>query len=93
MANKRPSVVVTGANRGIGLEAASQFATAGFDRVLLTYRSEAKGEAAIAEAAARSGRPRSVFAYFVLDLVSHARYARGRAKARSAAAKPQNSQG
>jgi NAD(P)-dependent dehydrogenase (short-subunit alcohol dehydrogenase family) len=45
MASERPVAVVTGGNRGIGLEVCSQLATLGYT-VALGSRSEAKGRAA-----------------------------------------------
>jgi NAD(P)-dependent dehydrogenase (short-subunit alcohol dehydrogenase family) len=49
------TVVVTGANSGVGLETAVALASAG-DRVLLACRNRAKGESALAEVHRRSGR-------------------------------------
>jgi NAD(P)-dependent dehydrogenase (short-subunit alcohol dehydrogenase family) len=48
MANQRGVALVTGANRGIGLEVCRQLAIEGFD-VILTARDATKGEAAAAE--------------------------------------------
>src|ERR1051325_4426836 len=48
MASQRGVALVTGANRGIGLEVCRQLAVEGFD-VILTARDAAKGEAAAAE--------------------------------------------
>ena len=68
-----PTVVITGANRGIGLEAAAQFARSGrFSTVILTVRSADKGPAAVAAAATASGRPASLFTFQALDLEDHA---------------------
>ena len=40
-----PTLLITGANRGIGLEAAAQLASLGkFDRIILTARTAQKGE-------------------------------------------------
>src|SRR4051812_39835330 len=47
MANQRGVALVTGANRGIGLEVCRQLANAGFE-VILTARDAAKGEASAA---------------------------------------------
>ena len=52
-----PTLLITGANRGIGLEAAAQLASLGkFDRIILTARTAEKGEAARTAQAWR-GRP------------------------------------
>ena len=68
-----PTVLVTGANRGIGLEAAAQLAGTGrFDSIILTVRSKDKAPAALAAAAARANKPQSLFTCVVLDLDSHA---------------------
>src|SRR4051812_48899761 len=48
MANQKGVALVTGANRGIGLEVCRQLAAEGFD-VILTARDTAKAEAAAAE--------------------------------------------
>ena len=71
-----PTLLITGANRGIGLEAAAQLASLGkFDRIILTARTAEKGEAAVkaalAQATLQPGRNFS-FAVQVLDLESHA---------------------
>ena len=66
------TILITGANRGIGLEAAAQFAASGrFDKVILTVRSADRGPSAVAAAAAQSGKPASVFSFETLDLESH----------------------
>ena len=70
------TLLITGANRGIGLEAAAQLASLGnFDRIILTARTAEKGEtavkAALAQATLQPGRNFS-FAVQVLDLESHA---------------------
>ena len=56
-----PTLLITGANRGIGLEAAAQLASLGkFDRIILTARTAQKGEeavkAALAQATLQPGR-------------------------------------
>jgi NAD(P)-dependent dehydrogenase (short-subunit alcohol dehydrogenase family) len=67
-----PAILITGANRGIGLEAAAQFAASErFDNIILSVRSADKGLPAIAAAAARSGKHASLFSIQVLDLESH----------------------
>ena len=55
-ANGDPVVVVTGGNRGIGLEICRQLTTRGA-RVVLTARKRAAGEAALASLAAASTPP------------------------------------
>ena len=48
-------ILITGANRGIGLEAAAQLASLGkFDRIILTARTAQKGEAAVKAALAQA---------------------------------------
>ena len=55
-----PTLLITGANRGIGLEAAAQMASLGkFDRIVLTARTAQKGEAAVKAALAQATPPRS----------------------------------
>ena len=49
------TVLITGANRGIGLETARQLASRG-DSVILTSRDEANGKAPPLNAARRPGR-------------------------------------
>ncbi len=50
-----PTLLITGANRGIGLEAAAQMASLGkFDRIVLTARTAQKGEAAVKAALAQA---------------------------------------
>lgn len=60
------TVLITGANSGIGLEAAAQFAEAGYGTVLLACRTLAKGEAARAELVARTGK--DVFEVVAVDV-------------------------
>lgn len=50
------TIVITGANTGIGLETAVALASAG-ERVLIACRNAAKADAAVAEIATRSGSP------------------------------------
>jgi NAD(P)-dependent dehydrogenase (short-subunit alcohol dehydrogenase family) len=67
-----PTLLLTGANRGIGFEAAAQFAASGhFDKIILTVRSPDKGPPMIAAAAAQSGKSASLFSFLTLDLESH----------------------
>ena len=68
-----PAILITGSNRGIGLEAAAQFAASDrFDIVILTVRRADKGPAAIAAAALQAGKPESMFYFQTIDLDSHA---------------------
>ena len=49
------TLLITGANRGIGLEAAAQLASLGnFDRIILTARTAEKGETAVKAALAQA---------------------------------------
>jgi NAD(P)-dependent dehydrogenase (short-subunit alcohol dehydrogenase family) len=67
-----PTLLITGSNRGIGLEAAAQFAASDvFDKIILTVRSADKGPAAIAAAAAQAGKPESLFSCQTINLDSH----------------------
>ncbi len=54
--HEKHTVLLTGANSGVGLEAAAQFAEAGWGRVILACRTEAKAEAARAQLVARTGK-------------------------------------
>ena len=66
------TILITGGNRGIGLEAVTQFAATGkFDKVILTVRSPNLGPAAVAAAAEISGQPTTRFAFEALNLESH----------------------
>ena len=66
------TLLITGANRGIGLEAAAQFAASEyFDKIILTVRSADKGPGAVAAAATQSGKPEALFSFQTLDLDSH----------------------
>ena len=68
-----PTLLLTGANRGIGLVAAAQFAaTNRFDKIILSVRSADKGPAAVAAAAAQAGKLESIFSVQVIVLDSHA---------------------
>lgn len=64
------TALVTGANSGLGFEAARQLAERGYRRVTVTARSEAKANAARDELRHRTGK--DVFATLVLDLGDHA---------------------
>ncbi len=64
MKDKR-TALVTGANSGLGLEAAAQVASQGYDRVIITARTEQKGAAARDELVERTGK--DVFETLALD--------------------------
>ena len=49
------TALVTGANSGLGFEAAAQLADAGFSRVLITARTDAKAETARQDLEVRTG--------------------------------------
>ncbi|BAN04367.1 SDR family NAD(P)-dependent oxidoreductase [Ilumatobacter coccineus] len=66
MSNRTRTVVITGADSGIGFEAAVQFANTGFGRVVVTARTDAKAEQAVTALVARSGT--TVFTPLTLDL-------------------------
>lgn len=57
--------LVTGANSGLGLEAAAQLAEQGYSRVIITARNEEKASVAAAELSLRTGR--DVFETLTLD--------------------------
>jgi NAD(P)-dependent dehydrogenase (short-subunit alcohol dehydrogenase family) len=59
------TALVTGANSGLGLEAAAQLANQGYDRVIITARTEEKGTAARDLLVERTGR--DVFETLALD--------------------------
>lgn len=63
--NSNRHVLVTGANSGLGFEAAAQFAEEGFGRVTLTARSPEKAEEARLDLVSRTGA--QVFATLALD--------------------------
>ena len=63
--NSKRHVLVTGANSGLGFEAAAQFAEEGFGRVTITARSSEKAEQAQLELVSRTGS--EVFATLTLD--------------------------
>jgi NAD(P)-dependent dehydrogenase (short-subunit alcohol dehydrogenase family) len=65
------TVVITGANSGIGKEAAVGLAAMGAT-VVVAVRNRAKGEAAVAEITARAGRSRDAVELADLDLASTA---------------------
>ncbi|GAA3436570.1 SDR family oxidoreductase [Kutzneria kofuensis] len=56
--NSRRTALVTGANRGIGLEVCRQLAAAGLD-IVLTSRDEKRGRAALSEVRAPAGHARA----------------------------------
>lgn len=77
MNNSTKTVLITGANSGIGLEAAAQFAKDGFGTVILATRTIEKGETARAELVNRLGI--DVFDIVTID-VAEAQSARAAAK-------------
>ena len=62
---EQQTALVTGANSGLGLEAAAQLASQGYDRVIITARTEQKGTAARDQLVDRTGR--DVFETLALD--------------------------
>lgn len=59
------TALVTGANSGLGLEASAQFAERGFDRVIITARTEAKAKETVSQLETRTGK--KVFEALILD--------------------------
>jgi NAD(P)-dependent dehydrogenase (short-subunit alcohol dehydrogenase family) len=59
------TALVTGANSGLGLETAAQLAEKGYDRVIITSRSDEKAKKAEGELRARTGK--DVFETLILD--------------------------
>ncbi|KLU92541.1 hypothetical protein MAPG_11486 [Magnaporthiopsis poae ATCC 64411] len=66
------TVLVTGANTGLGFAAALSYASKGASRLILAVRSAAKGEAAAREIAARTGMAASSIVVATVDLASFA---------------------
>jgi len=66
------TVLITGASRGLGLEAARHYVRLGTSRVILGVRSQSKGEAAKEDilASAPTGGPNAVIDVWLLDLAS-----------------------
>ncbi len=65
MTHQDETIIITGANSGVGFEAAAQFADAGWGRVVLACRSSAKAEDARARLEQRTGK--AVFDTLVID--------------------------
>lgn len=63
--NNEKTAVVTGANSGLGFEAAAQLAAAGWGRIILACRTEEKAAAAAESLAKRTGR--KVFQTLAID--------------------------
>jgi NAD(P)-dependent dehydrogenase (short-subunit alcohol dehydrogenase family) len=61
----KPSALVTGANSGLGLEAAAQLAEQGYGRVIITARTEDKAQGALDQLRERTGK--DVFETLTLD--------------------------
>lgn len=68
--NTNRAVLVTGANSGLGFEVAAQLAGAGYGRVIITARTDAKAVAAQADL--RSRTQADVFEALTLELDDHA---------------------
>ena len=56
MSKQEQTVLVTGANSGVGFEAAAQFAEAGYGTIIVGARTEAKAKAAIERLVQRTGK-------------------------------------
>ncbi|KAK4156125.1 hypothetical protein C8A00DRAFT_41389 [Chaetomidium leptoderma] len=66
------TIIITGANTGLGLETARHLVRLDAAKVILAVRSPAKGDAAAASIAASTNRPPGVAEAWALDLASHA---------------------
>ncbi|GME65632.1 Short-chain dehydrogenase/reductase SDR [Neofusicoccum parvum] len=66
------TVIVTGANVGLGLETARTIASLGAAKVIISSRSTAKGEAAAASIVSTTGVPADRIEVWPLDLCSYA---------------------
>jgi len=65
----KQTVLITGANSGLGLDAARQFAESGrWQKVVLSARSEAKASAAAERLVELTGKPRDTFGVAIMDL-------------------------
>lgn len=66
------TVIITGGNSGLGLEAARQFLTLGTSRVILACRSRSRGQEAVtalrADPTVKEANPKAVIELFELDL-------------------------
>src|SRR2546423_887353 len=66
------TVIITGGNAGLGFETARQFLTLQASRVIITVRSESKGQEAIsalcADPAVKAANPSAKVEAFLLDL-------------------------
>ncbi|KAK0720189.1 hypothetical protein B0H67DRAFT_575280 [Lasiosphaeris hirsuta] len=65
------TVLVTGANTGLGFEAAIKYSALGADKLILGVRSAARGEAAKAQILARTGRKPDSIAIVLVDLADY----------------------
>lgn len=62
------TVLITGANSGLGFDSARQLAASGrWDRVILSARSQQKGDGAVARLMEATGRPSDAFGVSVFD--------------------------
>lgn len=67
MSHTQHTVLITGANSGLGFDSARQLAKGGWGRVFISARSQAKADDAIARLVAATGRPISEFGSAVFD--------------------------
>ena len=67
---RKSTVLITGANSGLGFEAAAQLAEAGYGRVILACRTQSKADAARQELHERVGR--DPFTTLVVDVANRA---------------------
>jgi len=65
MSNTAKTALVTGANSGLGYEAAFQLAEEGYGRVIVTTRTAEKGTSTVSKLIERSGK--DIFEFIVLD--------------------------